>query len=88
MAAQTAASVIRESLGSVTLLVYTFTSVADGDTFASGLGTNVVSFQGQTNGNPVTQASAGNGVTNSSGNFTFYPGEDSLGLILWVLARA
>ena len=87
MAAQSAATTIRESLGSLTLMVYTFTSVLDADTFASGLGTNVVTFMAFTNGNPSTQASAGVGVTNSSGTFTFYPGEDSLGLILWVLAR-
>lgn len=87
MAAQSAATVIRESLGSLTLIIYTFTSVADGDTFASGMGMNILSFQGQVNGNTVTQASAGINLTNSSGSFTFYPGEDSLPLILWVLAR-
>lgn len=88
MAAQTAATTIRESLGSLTLLIFTFTSVADADTFTSGLGSNVLTFQAQTNGNPVTQASAGNAVTvDSNGVFTFYPGENSLALILWVLAR-
>lgn len=87
MAAQSAATTTRESSGSTTLVVYTFTSVADGDTFASGLGTNVVTFNYVVNGNPVTQASAGAGITNSSGNFTFYPGEDSLGGILQVWAR-
>lgn len=86
MAAQTAATTRRESAGSLTLMIYTFTSVADADTFASGLGSNVVSYMAQTTGNPSTQASAGNSVSNSAGTFTFYPGEDSLGLILWVLA--
>lgn len=87
MAVQTAATTIRENLGSVTLLIFNFTSVADGDTFASGLGSNIVGFWAGTDGNPVTQASAGNGVTNSSGNFSFFPGENSLGLDLFVLAR-
>lgn len=87
MAVQTAATTLRESVGSLTLMVYTFTSVADTDTFASGLSTNVVAFWAGTDGNPSTQASAGNGVTNSSGTFTFYPGENSLGLDLFVLAR-
>lgn len=87
MAAQTAATTIRESLGSLTLMAFTFTSVADADTFASGLGTNVVTYWAQTQGNTVTQASAGFNLTNSSGNFTFYPGEDSLPATLFVLAR-
>lgn len=88
MAALTAATTQRENLGSLTLIIYTFTSVSDADTYATGMGTNIFSFQIQTNGNPVTQASAGNGATvDSSGIFTFYPGENSLPLILWVLAR-
>lgn len=87
MAALTAATTTRESSGSTTLIVYTFTSVADSDTFVSGLGTNVVTFNYVVNGNPVTQASAGAGVTNSSGTFSFFPGEDSLAGILQVWAR-
>lgn len=87
MAAQTAATTTRESLGSLTLLMFTFTSVLDADTFASGLGTNVVNYWASGQGNPGTQASAGFNVTNSSGTFTFYPGEDSLAATLFVLAR-
>lgn len=86
MAALTAASTRRESAGSLTSLFFTFTSVADGDTFASGLGSNVVTFNGVTNGDPSTQGAAGMGVTNSSGTFTLYPGENSLGAILQVYA--
>ncbi len=93
MAVQTVASgyPIRESLGSLTLIIYSFTSVADADTFDCGMGTNVLSFWGVTNGNPVTQASAGNALTYSAstgtGTFTFYPGENSLPLLVFVLAR-
>lgn len=87
MAVQTAATTTRENSGSTTLIVFTFTSVADTDTFVSGLGTNVVTFNYVVNGNPATQASAGAGVTNSSGTFTFYPGEDNLAGILQVWAR-
>lgn len=87
MAAQTAATTTRESLGSLTLLAFTFTSVLDGDTFASGLSTNVVNYWYQAQFNTVTQASAGCNVTNSSGTFTFYPGEDSGAGTLFVLAR-
>lgn len=93
MVVQTVASgyPLRESLGSLTLVVYSFTSVADTDTFDCGMTTNVLSFWSQTNGNPVTQGSAGVGVTYSSstgtGTFTLYPGENSLGLLLFVIAR-
>ena len=87
MAAQTAATILRESVGSLTLHIFTFTSVVDADTFASGLGTNIVSFWGFGANNPATQASAGFNCTNSSGTFTLYPGEDSLAATLFVLAR-
>ncbi len=86
MAAQTAATVARESAGSLTLMIYTFTSVVTGDTFASGLSTNVVSFWYQMT-SISTQASAGSSVSNSSGTFTLKPGEDSNSGILFVLAR-
>lgn len=87
MAVQTAATVQRESLGSLTLIIFTFTSVLDSDTFVSGLGTNIVNYWMQMQSNPVTQASAGYALTNSSGTFTFYPGEDSNAASLFVLAK-
>lgn len=92
MAVQTVATnyPLRLNMGSSTLVIYSFTSVADADTFDCGMGTNVVSFWAQTNGNPATQTSAGNGTTYSAstgtGTFTFYPGENSLGLLLFVVA--
>ncbi len=86
MAVQTAASTNRENLGSVTLMTYTFTSVVTGDTFVSGLGTNVVTQWYQMT-SITTQASAGSSVSNSSGTFTLKPGEDSNSGILFVLAR-
>lgn len=86
MAAQTAATTIRENVGSLTLYVFTFTSVVTGDTFASGLSTNVVSQWYQMT-SITTQASAGSSVSNSSGTFTLKPGEDSNSGILFVLAR-
>lgn len=86
MAALTAATTLRESLGSLTLHVFTFTTVADADTFASGL-PNVFAFWAEITANPSTQASAGYAVSNSSGTFTLYPGEDSLSATLFVLAR-
>jgi hypothetical protein len=82
MAAISAARTRIESAGSLTRLIFTFTTVSDGDTFASGLGTRVASYNYQMTGNPATQASAGASLTNSSGTFTFYPGEDALGAVL------
>lgn len=86
MAALTAATTLRENTGSMTLLIFTFTSVLTGDTFASGLGTNVISQWYQMT-SITTQASAGSSVSNSTGTFTIKPGEDSNSGILFVLAR-
>lgn len=69
MAAQTAATTTRESLGSLTLMIYTFTSVIDADTFASGLGTNVRGFWANSE-SAETAGDEGVNVTNSSGTFT------------------
>lgn len=89
MAALTPTTIQRENLGSLTLMMYTFSTIADSDTFASGLSTNVITggfwLAGQ--GNPATQSSSGRDCTNSSGNFTFYPGEDGLAATLFALAR-
>lgn len=87
MAALTAASTSRESLGSVTLLTYTFSSVVTGDTFNTGLSTNALTGWYQMN-SITTQASAGAAISNSSGTFTIKPGEDSNSGTLFVLARA
>lgn len=86
MAALTAATTRRESAGSLTLMRYTFTTASDGDTFASGL-PNVWGFWCHGDNNPSTQASAGISATESSGTFTFRPGEDSLALTLFVLTK-
>ena len=86
MAALSAASTQQVSLGNLKGLIFTFATISDGDTFASGLGTRVFGFGYQMTGNPVTQASAGTSIENSSGTFTFRPGENSLGGILTVSA--
>lgn len=88
MAAQTAATTTRESLGSVTLLAYTFTSLADQDTFASGLSTNIITGCYWANGE-VDEATAGDegvSVSNSSGTFTFFK-KTAGAATLFVLAR-
>ncbi len=84
MAAITPATLRKVGLGSDNLLVATFTTASDADTWTSGM-TNIVTFWTQTNGNPATQTSAGSAATNASGVFTFYPGENSLGLVLFVI---
>jgi len=89
MAALTAATTNRESLGSATLMTFTFTSVVTGDTFASGLGTNVIgnNFWYQMN-SITTQASAGVGATWSGSTVTFTLGEDNTAVNLIVLSRS
>lgn len=77
MAAITPATVQRISVGSAIEVVATFTTVSDGDTWASGVAA-IVDKHCDMNGNPGTQASAGFGSTFSGGTFTFYPGEDAL----------
>lgn len=76
MAAVTASATKLASAGSQLKLTFTFTSIDDGDTFASGLGTRVVDYYFSQTDNPTTQASAGMSVANSSGTFTFYAGEN------------
>ncbi len=77
MAAIVPTNVQRVSLGSATKVIATFSTVSDGDTWASGVAAILDKFCDM-NGNPSTQASAGIASTFSAGTFTFYPGEDAL----------
>ena len=86
MAAITPSSTVRTNIGELNMLIATFTTCSDGDTWASAI-PGIVSFNPIVNGNPVTQASAGTAATLSGSTFTFYPGENSLGMIVWVLMR-
>ena len=67
----TLASTIRESVGSLTLHKFNLTTVADTDTFASGLGANVVGFWANSQSAEATVGDEGVNVTESSGTFTF-----------------
>lgn len=88
MAVQTAASVLNLGpMGDCVLKRFRFTSVADTDTFVSGL-TGITAFWTHDNSNPTTQASVGCAATVSSGTFTFYPAEDSKAVDLFVLVRS
>lgn len=89
MAALTPTAIGRESLGSMTFIVATFSTCATGDTWASGLGSNVLAWNGQPTSGPTTQASSGVTVLYSSttGIFTLKPGEDGNAMQLQVAAR-
>ena len=73
MAAKTPSTLLRERSGSLTMFIATFAAgVGTGDTWASGLGSNVVSYsvcnQPYAAGNTQSPAVL---VSNSSGTFTF-----------------
>jgi hypothetical protein len=76
MAAKTPSSVARHSSGSQTKIVATFTDIDNGDTWASGLSTNVADYYMTRTDAKTTYTSAY--VINSSGTFTFYTEEDNI----------
>lgn len=84
---------IRENVGSLTLLVVEFASVnggsSTGDTWTSGLGTNVVNFWCQDKTIQSTQTTAGCNVSYASatGIFTLNPEVNGDAVTLFVLAR-
>ena len=69
MAAKTPSSIFRYSAGDQTKLVARFTDLDVGDTWASGLGTNVADWYFNRTDTPTTYTGAT--VTESSGTFTF-----------------
>ena len=89
MAALTAASINRESLGSLTLHVVNFTAITGADTYASGLGTSVVSWWATSKFNGGT-TTTGNGisVSNSSGTFTFCMGTAAAAATLFIISKS
>lgn len=89
MAAQTPATTLRENVGSLTLHIFTFTAVTGADTFASGLGTQVVSSIAQaTLAGGTTTGIAGVSATNASGTFTFTTNLAATPVTLWVLSKS
>lgn len=72
MAEATRTRTEQHSMGDLTLYVATFSSIADTNTYASGLGGNVVAWWAQLEANESTQGDEGVNVANSSGTFTFY----------------
>lgn len=90
MAAITPATLIRESIGSKTLLIANFAATADtGDTWTTGLAgiTSVMACQADASG---TQASTGAGASfvASTGVVTLVMAEDNTAITLWVLGNA
>jgi hypothetical protein len=83
MAALSATATTQYSAGSQSKHVFTFSSVSDADTFASGL-SGVQDYSYQVTADPTTNTSAGANVSEASGTFTFYPGIDALSGILTV----
>lgn len=85
MAVLTPVATVDPGVGQGMFRIYTFTSVADTDTFNGPKGARA--FWAAQTGNPSTQASAGISViyVASTGVFTFHPGENSLGLNLFVV---
>lgn len=78
---------IRESSGSLTMHIVNSASVADGDTYASGLGTNVVGFWANGATDEGTAGDEGINVANSSGTFTFYL-KTTGAVTLYILSRS
>lgn len=77
MGAITPSTVTRHSAGDQTKIVATFTSIDSGDTWASGLGTNVQDYYLSRTDAPAQNLTAAY-VINSSGTFTFYSAENSI----------
>lgn len=86
MAAKTPSTTYRESLGSATLFIATFTDIDNDDTYASGLSTNVIGYW--FNCTLADTAAKDVHVAVSSGTFTFSTGEDNITGTLYILARA
>lgn len=86
MAAITPATVQRINMGSINLVRASFTTVSDGDTWASGISAIAGKWTDH-NADPSTQASVGIASTFSSGTFTFYPAENSAAFVLYALVE-
>ena len=87
MAAKTPDTIVRESVGSLTLLMCNFstTNIDRTDTYASGLSTNVVGYW--FNGTLASTSGSEVRVANSSGTFSFYSSEDDNTGTLFILAK-
>lgn len=79
---------IRENLGSLTLHIVNFTAVTGDDTYASGLGTNVVGFWATENLAGGSTLVCGVNVTNSSGTFKFQVCVAATAVTLYIVSKS
>ena len=88
MAAKTPDSIKTENLGSVNLVraVFSDTNLDDADTWTSSM-TGILDFWAQGKNNPTTQASTGIHISEASGVFTVYPGEDNWTGTIFILRK-
>ena len=87
MGAVTPSSISRQNLGSVNLLICPFANTTDdNDTWESGLD-SVIGFWATGTTEPSTQGDEGVDVSESSGTFTFYLGQDNKSFTLYVLTN-
>jgi hypothetical protein len=88
MAAKTPDSIQQESLGSLKLIIATFTTndIDDGDTWASGI-QGIVGYWGNLT-DDGTQAKEGIDISLSTSTFTFNVGEDNRTGLIYVLAKS
>ena len=88
MAAKTPDSIQQESLGSLKLIIATFSTndIDDTDTWASGI-QGIVGYWANATDDP-TQAKEGIDVALSTSTFTFSTGEDNRTGMVYVLAKS
>ena len=88
MAAKTPDSIQQESLGSLKLIIATFSTndIDDGDTWASGI-SGIVGYWGNLT-DDGTQAKEGIDISLSTSTFTFNVGEDNRTGLIYVLAKS
>ncbi len=88
MAAKTPDSIKSHNMGSENLVrvIFSDTNIDDADTWTSGM-TNIVDFWAMGKNNPSTQGSAGIHISEASGVFTFYPGEDNWTGTLFIMKK-
>lgn len=84
MAAITPSGSNSQNWGSSNVVVATFTSVSNADTWASGITSTPKWYFGQLTTAQSTQTSAGVNISYSAGTFTFKPAEDAKALTLFV----
>ena len=87
MAEATVSSTIRESAGSMTMHIVTFSSLADTNTYASGI-SGVIGYWCNAGTDESTAGDQGINVAESSGTFTFSLDTTATDAKLYVLSKS